>query len=498
MKKNIISWAMIGLGVYTLLPFLFISQYNQPSADDFYFAVRDTNNNFLTVLKSAYFGWTGRYFNTLVLRLNPLLYHSFGAYKTYSIIIIILFAIALSFLVREFLIKIASVKQVLGISSLLIFLYFAQMPSVSEGFYWFSGYSTYQVANILSLLLLIILQKISPHSFTQKNALLFLLSALLCTAIIGSNEVSLIIVSCLIFFICLHHTFRIKKISMIFLFLMIVCLAAGAVAILAPGNYQRMENVQEFSGSPLWTITGALSLSAGYFIKWSSSILIASLIYIPFFGIPLAEKIKESGKIPFINLKLSVTVYLSLFFLLQLFFVWVAGGSNLGRVENVIYLYFLLGWFFNLHLALVKYSYKEFISFTSSQKIFYGCIILLFFLHVFDINNNISTAYIDFISGKAKKYETELIERQKLIKLSTSDTCIVKPLTEISKTIFFTDIMSIADTAEFWNNEGYSKYFGKSFVITESKTPAIKSNIQTLEELGKRIRGKIFESKSQK
>jgi hypothetical protein len=484
---------MMGLGIYTLLPFLLISQYNQPSADDFYFAVSNSGNDLWDIQKNIYASWSGRFFSTIISGINPMFYHSFILYKIYSVILIILFTVTLTLLIREYLKNAASTKQITAISSVIIFLYFAQMPSTAEGFYWFSGYCAYQAANIHTMILLILVQKISPYSFSFKNIAWVLFSSVLCVAIIGSNEVSLIIVSCLIFFICLYHTFKIKKSSFIFLFLMIVCLVAGAVAILAPGNFERMKNVQEFSGSPLWTITGAISLSAGYFIKWALPLVIASLVYIPLFGIPLAKKINPGGNFFLVNLKLSIILYFLLFLLLELFFVWVAGGSNLGRVENVIYLYFLLGWFFNLNVIIVKYWKKDDILSTPLRNIIYGFICLLFFLNIFDINNNISTAYIDLISGKAKKYENELIDRQKLIKLSTSDTCIVKPLTEIPKTIFFTDIMSIADTAEFWNNEGYAKYFGKSFVITESKAPPIKSNAQTLEELGKQIRRKIFD-----
>jgi hypothetical protein len=185
--------------------------------------------------------------------------------------------------------------------------------------------------------------------------------------------------------------------------------------------------------------------------------------------------------------------FILLFSLLQLFTVWVAGGSNLGRIENVIYLYFLLGWFFNVQLFINEYHQRQKpLSFFSKPLL--AVIVLLFIINVFDVDNNISTAYIDVITGKAKRYNHELDKRMQLVSKCHADTCYVPPLDALPKTIFFTDIKCTTDSIDFWMNKAYAAYMGAGYVLATAPLPPVKTNMETLKDFAKGMRNDMFES----
>lgn len=112
-------------------------------------------------------------------------------------------------------------------------------------------------------------------------------------------------------------------------------------------------------------------------------------------------------------------------------------------------------------------------------------------LNIFDLNNNISTAYVDLLAGKAKRYDAELNERKILVENCSSDTCYVPSLKNIPSTIFFTDIKSTTDTTNLWINELYAQYMGKDYVIGKPPSFTIKSNFESLKEMAKELRVKI-------
>jgi hypothetical protein len=118
---------------------------------------------------------------------------------------------------------------------------------------------------------------------------------------------------------------------------------------------------------------------------------------------------------------------------------------------------------------------------------------LLFILNIFDLNNNITTAYVDLLSGKAKCYDQELNERKTLVEQCRTDTCYVPSLKNVPSTIFFTDIKSIKDTTNLWVNELYAKYMAKHYIISAPTSVVIKSNFETIKETAKELRAKMTE-----
>ncbi len=483
---------IIATGIYALLPFIIIAQYNYPSADDFAGAVRDAQHGFAFVIRDTYLHWSGRYFATAVARVNPLLYHSFAAYKWYAVALLFAFAAALVVLVRAITAEYFSWWQTGALCSILLVLYLAVLPSTAEGFYWFSGSYIYQTANVFFMLLLALLVKI--QSIQRRTVKLFFIAmaCLLAICIIGSNEISMVI-TCAVVFAFAYTKYRINKTHQgMLIVLSFVSVSAACVSALAPGNFERMNTVQEYSKSPAWAFKGAVAATLLYAVQWALPLMAATVLYVPLFGQQLAQAMVERGVNLPVKFKHSVIFTLAVFLLLQLFAVWAAGGSNLGRIENVAYLFFLLGWFFNVQLFINQHA-KNSLARSFFSKPMLALVMLLFVVCVLDINNNISTAYIDLLAGKAQRYSREQLARAQAARQCVKDTCYVPPLTTLPKTIFFTDIKSKPDSVDFWMNKAYSAYIGTPFVIVTDNLPPIQPNIETLKDMGKEIRKDIFE-----
>ena len=492
-KMKLLYWLLIAAGVYALLPFLLIAPFNQPAADDYVGAVRDAHQSFATVFTNTYMHWSGRYFATVIARINPLLYHSTTAYKWYAVILLAAFVTALIILTRTLTLQYFSWLQTLALSSLILFLYLTVLPSTAEGFYWFSGAWVYQTANIFFMLLLALLIRLQSGIGKTTKYFCLLLAALLSVCVIGCNEISLIITCATVIFFALNKFIADKKLASIFNTLAVICITAACIAVFAPGNFERMDNSQEYSKSPVWTVAGATGITFIYLTKWATPVLICTILYVPLFGNPLAKKILAKGVQVKLKLSYSIAFFIALFLLLQLFTVWVAGGSNLGRIENVIYLYFLLGYFFNVQLFINRYYQKQQpVSFFSKPLL--AIVVLLFFMNLFDINNNISTAYIDVVTGKAKRYSNQLNARAKLVTKCKQDTCFVPPLTALPATIFFTDIKCTTDSLDFWMNDAYSTYMGAHYLLVSAPLPPVKTNMETLQDFAKELRNDVFEN----
>lgn len=479
-------------GVYAILPFLLAATYNQPAADDYFSAVRDAHTGFMPALRDSYLHWSGRYFAMAVSRINPLLFHSVIAYKAYAVLLIILFIAALHALVRQVAGRYLSIKQTAALTALFTNIYFIAMPSTAEGFYWFSGAWVYQLANVLFMLLMAALIKLKRSETNAAHLLYFICSIVLAVCIAGSNEISLII-TCICVGVFTWHVYRRRlPAAKYFITLTIVSFVAAAIAGFAPGNFERLNHQQEYSSSFVWTLAGGAAITAVYLVQWLIQVIIASFIYVPLWGNALAKKMVQSGACYSISIKRAVIIFAVIITGIQFFTVWAAGGSNAGRIENVIYLFFITGYFLILQLYLVKRHGSTGVESINMHHLLFKAAVVLFAAGVLDINNNVSTAWLDLVSGKAKKYDSELNERANVAVRCIQDTCFTAPLTTLPKTIFFTDIKSTSDSIDLWMNQAYTSYFGKGYIITNAPLPPVQSNMETLKNLGREIRENVF------
>ncbi|RDV15894.1 hypothetical protein DXT99_07855 [Pontibacter diazotrophicus] len=483
-KINYIMFLCIGLLV--LLPFLFLTLYNHPQADDFGFAVRDMTYGFWETQVNYYMNWTGRYFSTTTaFQINPVIYGNFDRYKVYSLLLILLLVVSTCLFLHKLLQRHFNVLKTLALAALLLCLYLMQLPSVSEGMFWLPGYLTYQLPNIMLLLLLALLISFFRTGSSNYKVLYVAFAALLCVAVVGSNEMSIVMAFTTILFI-LYHNRNDRQNRLYLLCLFILCVVAILAAVLAPGNYARMEEHPNAS-KPLWATIYAAFLTVLSFYRWLAPILVASVLYVIYWGLPLADKTKASSFFE-VNLRLSLCHYIVTLFLMQFAFTWAVGERPTPRVENVIYFFFVFGWFYNVQVALTKYAHLLQAE-RRLSPILPLAVMFLFILQVFAIDGNIATAYTDLLSGKATAYNSALNQRYAYLKESDCDTCSLAPLPAIPKTLYFMDVVEGEENSSFWVNIDYADYWSKSAVYLTAPNPEIKDNVTTLREAGKELIG---------
>lgn len=485
-KRQVPYLLFLCLGVLALLPFLLLTLYNHPQADDYGFAVRDTTYSFWETHKTFYLNWTGRYFSTnTAFHVNPLIYRAIGSavtvYKLYSLLLILLLGVSTFFLLFKLLSPYFKIISILALAVLLLCLYLLQMQSVSEGIFWLSGYLTYQLPNILMLLMLALLVGFFKTGDKTVKTAYVALAALFCVAIVGSNEMSVVMAFTTTLFL-LYNNWNGRKNRPYLLFLFLACVAACLVAVLAPGNYARMEDHPNAS-RPLWATVYAFFLTGLSFYRWLAPLLAASMLYLFYWGLPLAQKAKALGVFQ-VSLRTAVLYFLVTLFLMQFAFTWAVGERPTPRVENVIYFFFVFGWFYILQVAVIKYARLLQAERNLSPALPVAAFVL-FTLFLFDIDKNVATAYVDLFSGKAAAYDRAMYQRYDSLQASRCDTCALAPLPAIPQSVYFLDLMEGEENSSFWVNRDFADYWNKSGVYLSSPNPVIKDNTATLRETGK-------------
>ena len=489
-RNHPIYIALLVIGLLVLFPFLLLTLYNHPQADDYGFAVRDMTYGYWEAQATYYMNWTGRYFSTnTAFRINPLisgpleLQDSLTVYRFYSFTLILLLASSVWLLLFTLFRRYIVLKSVSALSALLFCLYLLQMPSVSEGVFWMPGYLTYQLPNCMLLLLLASLIGFFRNDNRARKTAFIGLAAMLCIAVVGSNEMSIVLAFTTILFI-LCHNWHDNRNRPYILFLFAVCAIACLVAVLAPGNYARMEDHPN-AKKPVWAIIYAAFLTGLSFYRWLAPVLLATILYVFYWGLPLTDKLKSS-RIFQVKPFHALFYYLTTLFLMQFAFTWAVGERPTPRVENVIYFFFVFGWFYNVQVALTRYGHLL----QAERKlspVFPFAVFILFLLQVFSMDSNIMNAYIDLASGKAPVYDKALQQRYVYLRDSGCDSCVVAPLPAIPQTLYFKDILEGPENSGFWVNADFADYWNKAAIYLSAPNPEIKDNVTTLRETGKEL-----------
>ncbi len=353
-------------------------------------------------------------------------------------------------------------------------------------------YLVYQVPGILTFVLLTLFLKF----FNSKNrrALLgyTIAISLVCVAIIGTNELSLIYLVTTLGLL-VYTIWRRKHPNFNYVCAVFICsLVASAIMVLAPGNYVRMGLHPENSGNLIWSVAASFILIPTYFYKWGILLTIASIFYVSLWH-KASDHNHASKQLFNVPLGLSCFVFLASLFLMNFAYAWSIGGVPETNVENVIYFYFVIGWFYNLHVALYKFSGR--IKAKAPNMLYTAAVMVLLVRIVFDVNNNISSAYLDLLSGNAARHDKELNERYTYLKESGCDVCEIEPLSGMPKSLYVFDL-SHDPEEDFPVDNAIKRYWGKEKLYLSkpgpSGPPFYIENLETLHGIGRRIKHKVL------
>ncbi|TGE26597.1 DUF6056 family protein [Hymenobacter metallicola] len=486
-KQPTTRLVLLGLAAaLALLPFLVLCWYAHPSADDFLTANDVRKHGHWGYIGYMYMQWTGRYTAaTLWGLVNPVAYgNTTEGYGLVCLLGLLGLPTALYLLVRALLGRQFpshySWLAAGGLTSLFLF----QMPSPAEGFYWITSSYNYLVPACLTLLWLAALVRHAQAPTPAARRTWLAGAALLAVLVIGGNETNALPVLVGTISFTLLRCIQRRTLDWEYLLLSAVVVGACAVAFLAPGNFVRLHGHQQQYSLLKAADRGALSAYRSLINWMGNGVLLSVTVLLA----PVSSRLSRHPDLPLNQLArrpLFSTLLLPVTTILVFSLAHYATSTSMPpRSQNVLYLFFLLGWFLTTHAwALRFWQPRQFFSFSLPAAVRWllaAWIVLAFFWadqfrargrDKVDNVNNILQAYQDWLGGAAARYDAQLMARYAHLQSweSPRQDVVVEPLQAPSKTLLFYDI---TPDASDWSNQAYAEFFGKSSVRVPAAPPA--------------------------
>jgi hypothetical protein len=432
---------------YTLLsillcftPFFLLCFYISPSGDDYSYAwVGASSTDFLGTLIGEWNTWNGRYISNVFVLINPIAYGRFDLYQMIPLLLIMLFIVAQSLLVLQFIST--SKTRANTMSACFILIYLNVMPHIGEGIYWYTAAVTYFAPLVLFPLHLILL-----NMFSKPNQSLLIIALILLQFLLtGFNEVIMIVMT------LLHLGFVIwsKNNKKAFWLLLLTQLLFSAIVYFAPGNEVR----SSYFPNKHDVIHTILNGSANT-LRFTASLLGTPSLWI---SMLLFVKMGFNSK----KYTASIWFWTGIFFIPQFIAcagpVWTTGMIGQHRTPNfALYFQILIVFMFLLfeNEHKITTALKQISTFTSFPKLLVGLVISFLLL------GNGRTAIEDLLSRDAWEFNQESIARANSLESLSNlqDTMVFIPAYRYKpKSIFIYDITS---NSKDWKNEAYTSYYG--------------------------------------
>jgi hypothetical protein len=445
-EKTLIAALAVAVAAVLAL-FMALSAFNYPAADDYCFAARARDLGFLGAQQYWYQNWAGRYtFNatsTALFMLGDL----FQVYRRAPVVLLIATWLSFSFLTARIARGRLPTPFGLLLGGIWTLLFIAGVPDPAQTFYWMPGSFPYQMANVfLTVLLGLLIWRETTAESEFPRRLIFVVSSLLVAAIIGTNEVSLLL-TLTILAGGAFHAIRTRRDSRAFwVALLAIAIGAALVSVLAPGNQQRYAGIEHdplLRPAPWLAVLLYLPWVALRILYWLSNLgLWASAFVLLVTTFHAARtRLYAGGRFrkAFVFLP---AIWIGLIFALNALGFLINRYPLPERAESVIYLLFLLGWYPSF-IILGHFLAGDRIPLADRRLVAPAAALLLVSLLG---TPNVFEAYKDVYRGY--RYAREMRERVEAIQGATSrgETDIVVPsLSRPPRTLFATDLATDPD-----------------------------------------------------
>lgn len=448
-----------------LLPFLYISQYAHPIADDFTYAVKGRTYGVLDNLAGEYLNWNGRYFSNLLVILNPLNSFGISGYQIIPVMMIVFLFLSFLWFIRVSLRELFSRNEKIAISLLMTLIYLNGMPDLAEGIYWYTGAVTYMTGNIGVLLFVGLLIKLIRLNYFLKNRVVHIAALILLQFLItGLNEIHMISLWILLGLFMYIHLIDKKRHNRTFLLLLILSVGFSMLVILSPGNEVRAGH---FTGNHrlFYSFYMSLAQTGRFFIEWCFSLpLIFASILFYYLNRSLISKSAIFTASCHLKPWQSSLILFLVIFTGAFPAYWGTGILGQHRTMNVSYLLFLVIWFININVWINWFKTKQwqvirivqqFLSPVVKMSCSVSFIAALGLFLSLALTGNSYSVSSDLLSGRAKDFDRQMLGRYEALK-SVQDTIYMAPVADPPKSIF---VMDISETPSDWVNQGYLLYF---------------------------------------
>jgi len=455
-----------------LLRHLWLALHVHPYADDFSYAVAGMETPLGQRLVQEYTSWNGRYFSNILVLRGPLLFglpEGLWAYRAAAMALILFTGYAAFHFLRVLLPKVPRVTSATG-GLTFVLLQLHAMPDASEGFYWYTGAVTYQLANLLSLFLAANWVKRTrdpDHASTRW----YTAQALLIIAIAGSNEVHMA-------FLVLGHAalllvkWRLEgrwcRPAIILLALSVVC---GIVVAVAPGNSTR-EALFPLRHDLWRTLSYSVAQTARFTMMWMIVLVLPSIFFLAFLRKGLKTGMINAFTKP-MNKWLVLALPFACVFVGMLVTYWPTGLLGQYRTLNMAQFFFLATWFFALVVWDQGVFRKQHWVFEQVRPVYFqwGFVALC---STFLWKGRDGLVSNDLLSGRMARYDAGMMSRYRVLtwasRTGSSDVVDLPPI-ELPKSLI---TLPLDTSATHWMNQSYATYFGVAGVRVSSAKPPVR------------------------
>lgn len=451
---------MFGFFILTIIPFIFLFFYNQPTPEDFYYQEVVKKSGFFDAQRFFHKFWGGRIVYYAIVSLNPLIFKSIIVYNLFALLILLFLFYSFYLFVSEITRNGINLTDNFLLVLSFIFLFVYGIPSVGQGFYWLGSAINYSLATAFSMLFYVFFLRLNRNDTIVQKINSIAICGFSAVFVAGSNEITAAIFSLSIVFLFFKYILIDKKINRNLLFFILINLAVTYISFSAVGNSKRSEqylNNHDFIFSAVNSVTFVFQQSGSWLFN-SPLIPVTILLY------PIYMKLLKNSDYSIlytINPLMSVFVLFTFLFTGTFIMLWSSGILPYDRILNCLYFLFLTGWFIIVINLLSYFKQKYDIESLINHKYLYiGSVLIVIIFLIRE--NNITTSYYDLFSGKAKSFQSELNARYVKIEADKNDTCIVDKLYEIPKSYFFMDVDKNVKSVY---NQGYAMYFGKKAIL---------------------------------
>ena len=393
----------------SIVPFLLLTFFAQPAYDDYCLAAKARELGFVEALKDLYNTWTGKYFYAVLVNLSPVTFGSFAGYKAVALLLILLTFISIFCFASALLGRNVSPLDKLIAALFVTALYSNQMPDPTEGYYWAGSSLGYQVGGILSLFFFALAAKLRGRAKGVR-----LLIALGCCVVavmaVGSSEVVMVVFVLLLSLITAKAFRERWETRWAWLSFCAVAVLCAAVVVAAPGNAIRsgfFPNRHKL----FYSVAMSLAQEARFLLTWlsNSSFALGTLFFIPV-AFELAGRIGLLKRLyvhPLVSTLLLLTIVFLGFFLPY----WSTGMLGQHRTVNLVYFYFLVGWFINILIWAEYLKGKRRVAGAGLPAYVYAVGVPLLSLGLL-FSNNTRGAVADLATGRAARYDLAVKKRR--------------------------------------------------------------------------------------
>jgi hypothetical protein len=462
-KHHLIAAALLA---FYFLPLLLISRYDYPSGDDYRTLVRARHLGAFGAAAAWYTNWSGRYSSFFIQSFIAARDSWLAVYRAVPAVLVVAGFASLYYFVRTLFGAGLSRRAAFTLAAVVYTLLVAVTPDAATGFYWLSTNVQYAGAVFASLLVLTLFIKLERAAKTSTKTTISFALFVLIGFVAGLNELSIIFLASVFASIIVFHFVRFKKLHAPGLALFVVCVAFAAATFFAPGNFIRIrETKAEFHLTEI--VPGSVGLTIYLIVELLSTtpLVPAGVLYLFFLHANrerLAAPLSLLAGVRWWWVLASILCAVTLANAALFAAVGVGANSLPFRVKNVYVYSIALGWLFLLTTFFVDLSRRKIVlRLPAWAARALAVFVMLFLLTGFELKlggasipgasplqqacSAISTrsvytnAYLDLLTGRARRYREQSEERARLLREATGDTVDFPLYSYAPKTIFIQD-----------------------------------------------------------